>query len=176
MRASGEGATLGTLVKSCETVFHTQMQLEPRDSTLTRPATGPRTGGSGALPAPRGIVLTPHPSPGGSIHGGCPKARSLPSQPRPHQQGAGHLAGPQPPCPAPGSDRGRQDRRWAPSKAPGRPGAGVWVPALSARAGRSSLEPLPMGDGSRLGLGLKPRTGGAQAPRAQRTSSYLVLQ
>lgn len=24
--------------------FHTQMQLEPRDSTLTRPATGPLTG------------------------------------------------------------------------------------------------------------------------------------
>ena len=171
---TGAGAALGILAKSWERVFHTQMQLEPRDGTLRRPATGPCAGSSGALPAPGGIILPPH------LVLGAPSTRvprrgpCLPS-PDPHQQEAGCLVGPQPRCPAPGGGRGRQDRRWAPSKAPGRPGMGVRVPALSARGGRSSLEPLPVDNGSRLGLGPKPQTGSAQAP-AQRTSSYLVLQ
>ena len=60
MQTTGAGAALGILEKSWERVFHTQMQLEPQDGTLRRPATGPCTGSSRALPAPGGIILPPH--------------------------------------------------------------------------------------------------------------------
>lgn len=146
VQTTGAGAALGILEKSWERVFHTQMQLEPQDGTLRRPATGPCTGSSRALPAPGGIILPPHLVLGAPSTRVPRRAPCLPS-PDPHQQGAGRLVGPQPRCPAPGG--GRQDRCWAPSKAPGQLGGGVRVPALSARGGRSFLEPLPVDDGSR---------------------------
>lgn len=121
----------------------------------------------------------------GSIHE-VPKARPLPSQPRPLTAGnrpqewaSKQAPGPRLWCPAPGSSPGRWDRRWGPSKEPGQPDAGVQMPVLSAQGWRSPLELLPADKDSRSGLRPTfPRS--VAEPRRQAgqqlTSSYLVLQ
>ena len=167
MQTTGAGAALGILEKSWERVFHTQMQLEPQDGTLRRPATGPCTGSSRALPAPGGIILPPHLVLGAPSTRVPRRAPCLPS-PDPHQQGAGRLVGPQPRCPAPGG--GRQDRCWAPSKAPGQLGGGCGCQLCLLGAG-GPFWSLYLWMMAADGLGPKPQTGSAQAPRA----AYLLV-